>query len=432
MAKRYKLISFLAVSALAALIITACVAWPKPSGQIEIHARFEKSLRGTLDGAPILVLRGTHYERGLAHGYLAAEEMLDLLDGYIAPHMVRIAKNKGINYDFLANIVVQRFEWPERFEQELKGILDGISKALPTPAEREIKTLGRPITLADLKLANCASDLMRIGCSSFVAWSDLTEDGQVVAGRNLDYFNVNAPLRKAQCIMAIVPEETDCKPTVGISWTGAVGVYTAMNTDGVFIAIHDVRATQQLGLQHRPIPRSIALRAAIEASKPATAISDIEATLKAYHSRVGSNILVCGPRVNGDKVPQTAVIEWDSGKAQTNLTVRKPGQSDSSIICTNHYLLRRKEPSSGWSATRFQRLIRHCKQAANGNGSKIAGSIGQKMLDDVSQKGTVHSVLAWPEQKRLAAALLPEASTSATKGKWISFDINEILSLSDN
>ena len=53
------------------LLLSACTA-PPDYPQAVVTARYERSLRGTVDGFPFILLRGDHSERGEAHGYLGA------------------------------------------------------------------------------------------------------------------------------------------------------------------------------------------------------------------------------------------------------------------------------------------------------------------------------------------------------------------------
>lgn len=43
---------------------------------VEVKVRHGQSWRGTSDGLPVLMLRGTHRERGEAHGKLAGPEIV--------------------------------------------------------------------------------------------------------------------------------------------------------------------------------------------------------------------------------------------------------------------------------------------------------------------------------------------------------------------
>jgi len=52
-----------------------------PAVRVEVRERHGKSYIGTIDGFPLLVLRGTQRERGEAQGRLCASEILSLLDG---------------------------------------------------------------------------------------------------------------------------------------------------------------------------------------------------------------------------------------------------------------------------------------------------------------------------------------------------------------
>jgi hypothetical protein len=80
---------------------------------VEISTRHGKSWRGTADGLPALVLRGTHRERGEAHGRLAAREIVRNVN-HLAGFIDRRVPGgwKGAVGE------VERFEFAPRFEEE--------------------------------------------------------------------------------------------------------------------------------------------------------------------------------------------------------------------------------------------------------------------------------------------------------------------------
>ena len=71
------------------LIITACLCICCLASQlvaseaITVSDRYETSWRGHFESVPVMVLRGDAKQRAQAHGYLAAEDIIDLLNGYV-------------------------------------------------------------------------------------------------------------------------------------------------------------------------------------------------------------------------------------------------------------------------------------------------------------------------------------------------------------
>src|SRR5712672_1966230 len=91
------------------------------TADVQIQARHGNSSRGTLDGIPLLLLKGTAAERGRDHGFLCAKEILQLADA-----MVPVAKaRKSADWDRDIVPAARRFTWPKRFEDELVAMAEG-------------------------------------------------------------------------------------------------------------------------------------------------------------------------------------------------------------------------------------------------------------------------------------------------------------------
>jgi hypothetical protein len=397
--------------------VLALQALAAPDTRIEVTARHGKSVRGKVEGYPFLLLRGTHRERGVAHGYLAARDILKVLDEAFLP---TLQKQLPLWEKMFVGRVDQ-FQWPARFEEELAGVLEGIREALPNAEDRVIKSLGREIGLKDLKAANALPDLFGQACSSFSAWGDLTPDGRTVTGRNLDYFGF--PMSPYQCLVAVDPAEKELKPTVDFLVFGFVCAGTALNSEGVFVAMHDepgLRGERKEGW----VPRAITLRLAIESASAKTATDDVAAALRAGKVRVGNNIHLSFPVVKDGPVP--CVFEWDNNDKGEGITIRRPdsAREPHALLCTNHYLERAVHEEYKDSLKRYDTLAQAVAKHREAK-TKIGADEGRAMLDSVSRTGRVvtHlSVLVWPGTRRIAFAFSPGPGKSSTQGRWVTVE----------
>ncbi|HEV3026522.1 MAG TPA: C45 family peptidase, partial [Planctomycetota bacterium] len=375
-----------------------------------------KSFRGTIDGFPVLLLRGTHRERGLAHGRLEAAAILSTLDDVLIPTLHKLAPGCW------EKKLVQgsaSFAIPARYEEELAGMLEGVQAALPQPETRTLKSLNREIRLEDLKALNCLSDILGAGCSSFSAWGTRTPDGTPVVGRNLDYFAF--PLSSKALLLAVDPSEKTLKATVDVVMPGFIGVSTALNSDGAFLALHDEKGLPG-GAASNWVPRSLALRTAIEMATGAGAVRDVEAALRGVPVRIGNNVHVCGIAGPG------AVLEWDGNEKDGGVTSRGP-EGQETLVCTNHYCLREKSDGGPDSGGRFTTVTRGLEALAS-SGRRIDLDIAKKLLQTVSRSGalvTHLSYVAWPAARRFTFAVSPQTGVSASKGRWIALDWKDIF-----
>jgi hypothetical protein len=379
---------------------------PAPGPGVQVEAKHGRSVRGTIDGLPLLVLKGTAAERGRDHGFLCAKEIVGFIDAFVPV----VKSRKG---DWERDVVgaARRFVWPKRYEEELAGMAAGIREALPEPSSRTIRALGREIGVDDLKVLNAIADLFGMGCSSFSAWGDLTADGQPITGRNADYTTFPIPL--TSCIVAAEPSEKELRPTLSVGAMGLVAAGTTMNAEGVFAALHDesgLPRAQGAAFQ----PRVLSLQSAVETARAERAVEDVAAALRRTPVAVGNNIHVSGPLV------PPAILEWDGNLKEQGVTLRAPNPDEfkSAIVCTNHYRAR-AERNAGCG--RYRSLSDALRRAAS-DGRRIDVAAAQQMLDRVAPQGasmTYLAVVVQPKARRMSVALASKPGVSATKGRWV-------------
>ena len=385
-----------------ALLVLLALA-PAQGERLSITARHGKSWRGTLDGFPVLMLRGDARDRGLAQGALAGREIVAVLDAIVST----IHRQRPGAWASTFVPATRAFHWPPRFATELQAILEGM-------ADRAVPALGRDAALDDLKALNALSDVLGTGCSSFSAWGRRTADGKTITGRNADYSLF--PVLGQVMLIATMPSEKDLFPTLDLGAPGNVGASTALNSDGAFLALHD-----EAGLPGaKPaawLPRTIALRQAIEKARGASAAADVAEALRASPTKVGNNVHVSG----AGSAP--AVVEWDGHARDSGATLR--AGKDDLLVCTNHYLARADRGAVGDSQGRAEALRAEAEKRG-----RIDFDAAKAMLDRVAKSGgtmTYFSVVAWPSARRYAFALAPAMGTASTKGRWISADWAELF-----
>jgi hypothetical protein len=387
------------------------------SSGMRVLARHGKSLRGTVGGVPLLVLRGTHRERGVARGILAGREIVRMLDEAVLPAIESQQPGLWSRHNVPSS---KSFRLDERHEQELEGMLEGLRQALPQAADRMLTTLGREIAVDDLRAVQHLGE--RVGCSSFTAWGPLTADGQPVTGRNLDYHTL-FPVSPYLGVVAVEPAEEGLKATIDISGAISVGAATAMNADGVFVAVHDVPRGPDCAPPFQVRPMGI--RNGVEAADAASAVEGVAAALRRLPPAMGSNMHVSAPAV-GEAAPDVAVLEWDGRLEGQGVTVRRATDGRPFLVCTNHHLLRPVEPEDDdreWSETRYSRLT-EALQAHLDAGRTLDLSEAVRLLDSVSANGesvTWYSAIVWPAERRFAFSISPSDGVSATRGRWVEF-----------
>lgn len=386
---------------------------------VQVTASYGQSVRGIIDGFPFLMLRGTHTERGKAHGVLAASQVINSVN-----NMAAFLNSSGTLTwnDALAGLVY--FNIPARYNSELTGMLAGIQEALPNPSSRILPALGREITLNDLKVLQIGDMLELAQCSQFSAWGSLTSDANTIIGRNWDY----APLFSMAdaSLIAVDPTESGLMSTMDAMWFGMVGTGMAtIREDGLYVSANDASIDEN-GLPFaNPEPSMLAARDLAETIPMSTAPSTFASSLA---NRVPLSLIfhVSFPVPHAQSLLPT-VIEYDSRVSGYGTKSRTAGASPpDSIILTNHFLLSAGAPVPADSLTRFNSLSNGIQAHANA-GTKIGFTQAKTLMSNVARSNTLYSAVAWPGQRKLMVATAPSSGVPATSGTYITANWTEVF-----
>lgn len=385
-----------------------------------------------VDGVPVLTLWGSQHERGFAHGYLMAEDIIRLFDGYLR-ETIRDPEALS-NFDKAARQQLKAMHIAPRFMDELRGMFEGVRRRLGGAAR--VPALNRPLELDDLVAVACIPELARIGCSSFAAWGPLTSDGGTICGRNLDWHRLDT-LQSGQMIIAYAAEpEGERLGWLSVTWPGYIGCLTGMNSEGVTVAMHDVFTgppTAPLGFT----PRGFALRDAVESAHAASAGKDVLAILRGRIAAVGNNVPISFP-YRGEGKESAIVFEYDgdltNGYGVTVRRAAKKSQADGEktafLPCTNHYR-KRGRPES---CDRFEKIDRRLNEISL-SGQLMGVEDGWDILRSVAclpgpkqRIQTYHSVIFEPNSGRMHVAF-STPDRAAPDNKPVTLVISELLKL---
>jgi len=292
-----------------------------------------KPARGELvkvKGIPVLRLSGTPRERGYAHGYFLAREIVALFTRYM-PFVVRDRER----YEKVIRPEVRdRFAFPKAIREEVKGLFEGVRARL---GESGMPThLGRPLDELDVLTMQALPDWYPFACSSFVAWGSLAQEGPLV-GRNLDFFV--HPVLLENHLLVVNARAGEGRAWVSLGWPGMVGALTGMNEDGVVAFMHDANAPL-LKPQKDMLPRMLALRRILERAGRETPAADAAKLLGEVPERWGSLIVVAGARA-GELDGALGVIERDARGTSLRSAGKDPvAPGVPGFACTNHFRVR--------------------------------------------------------------------------------------------
>lgn len=124
------------------------------------------------------------------------------------------------------------FNIPEEYKTEIYGYSRYSSKDFDAIAPAYLRSL---YLHGAHDIGHALQDLALVGCSSFAAWDSKSEDGNLILGRNFDFY-AGDDFAKDKVIAFIKP--TQGNPFMIYTWAGMTGAVSGMNTKGLTITIN--------------------------------------------------------------------------------------------------------------------------------------------------------------------------------------------------
>ena len=242
------------------------------------------------------------------------------------------------------------------------------------------------VTYRQILLLSCIEDVLanlyqlgelfgRLGCCAFAAMGPRTVDGELLCGRNLDYFVPSAAgedvwgatnyIKQAVVALEFVPH--DAQSFLSVGWPGFVGVATGMNQGGICLGSLTVSTRRNWPMA---TPATFTYRDILQT---ATNLDQSIALLRTNSRTQGNNLLLGSASEQNARIVE--FTPWD-------LIVREP--EDGWICATNHFVTEQMlgRNSHGVifsSAERMSRLGELC-----GGGSLADGLAAGAFLIDQS------------------------------------------------
>jgi hypothetical protein len=121
---------------------------------------------------------------------------------------------------------------PEEFKTEIYGISEYASHDFDHIAPRYLRSL---YLHGAHDIGHALQDLALVGCSSFAAWGDKSEDGSLILGRNFDFY-AGDDFAKDKIVVFEKPDKGF--PFMMVTWAGMIGVCSGMNNKGLTVTIN--------------------------------------------------------------------------------------------------------------------------------------------------------------------------------------------------
>ncbi|MFP3596212.1 C45 family autoproteolytic acyltransferase/hydolase [Chryseobacterium sp. SIMBA_029] len=272
-------------------------------------------------------------------------------------------------------------------------------------------------------IGHAMQDLAVVGCSSLAVWNENTEDGDLLIGRNFDFY-VGDDFAKNKLVELVEPEQGI--PYLSVSWPGMIGVVSGMNKEGITVTINAGKSKIPLTAK---TPISLVTREILQYAKN---IEEAIAIAKKRKVFVSESILV------GSAHDRTAVIIEVS---PNNFGVYKV-QNSSKIFCTNHFQSEaykndkrnQKHILESHSEYRYEKLQELVQENKKLTPEKMAALLRDKsgLKDEkigygnekaINQLLAHHAVIFSPEKR-----LVWVSSNPYQLGEFVCYDLNTIFS----
>ena len=186
----------------------------------------------------ILHVWGSHQERGYAHGYLMASNIMNMFSDYFFTY---VCGSSVANYNYYQQYHQMHFNADTRFVNEAQGILDGM---IASGISVYHNGLQRNLNVNDILFVNAIVDIsgyqqgkdLELGCSSLSSWGQSTIadpflQGSIVITRLMDW-NRNNTLIANPLLVVHHPSEPDERKWASLTYPGLFGALSAITDNG--------------------------------------------------------------------------------------------------------------------------------------------------------------------------------------------------------
>ncbi len=264
-----------------------------------------------------MYVKGSRQERGAKQGALTKDLMRYQEDVFIEQINRIIPSDSYLKFLRLLLIIFNR-NIAEHIDLEYREEIAAMSlfctdeyNDIGTPYERQLNYHGAH------DIGHTMQQYMLVGCSSFATWGERSCDGELLIGRNFDFY-VGDDFAKNKIITFASPDVGYRYASVG--WAGMLGVLSGINEKGLTVTINAATGTIPISAK---TPISILTREILQYASTIEEAYDIALGRETF---VNESILIAsqndGCAAVIEKTPNETAIYY-SNKEQ--------------ILCTNHY-----------------------------------------------------------------------------------------------
>ncbi|MEZ5016357.1 MAG: C45 family peptidase [Flavipsychrobacter sp.] len=380
-------------------------------------------IRQNSQGLYEMYVSGSPYQLGLKNGKLSQELIVEQEVAFTDQIKQMIPSSKYLK--FLKYIVgFMNRDLPDYVQEEYQKEIYGVSHAAADSFSWIGDNYDRILNYhAAHDIGHALQNMMLVGCTSFGAWDDKTEDGSLLIGRNFDFW-VGDKFAEHKMVNFYAPEQGH--KFMFVTWGGFTGVVSGMNDKGLTVTINAAKSDIPFGAA---TPVSLVAR---EVLQYAGNIEEAIAIASKRKMFVSESFLV------GSAADHKAVV---IEKTPKKLDVYDP--NGKAIQCTNHYQsklfeqqeLNIEQKQNSASVYRYERLEELMNNNYPLNPTKMAAilrdrrglhnaDIGEGNEKAVNQLIAHHSVIFQPDSLRVWVSTSPWQL-----GEYVCYDLNKVFQL---
>jgi predicted choloylglycine hydrolase len=369
-----------------------------------------------------LYVEGDPFKRGVIFGKLSQELMYRQESDLIKQI------NKMIPSVYYLNIIKLFVAW---FNKDLDSYIDneylkeiyGVSQSASHQFDYIASGYQRILNYhAAHDIGHALQGMHIIGCTSFSAWGNKSYDGNLIVGRNFDFY-VGDDFAQNKIVAFINP--SNGYKFMMVTWGGMIGVVSGMNEKGLTVTLNAAKSEIPLSAA---TPISIVAREILQYAKNINEAYSIATKHKVF---VSESIMIGSLEDN-----KTVIIE--KTPSETDLYSR----DDNYIICTNHYqgeklknsklnIENKNESASLYRFNRVAELMNVYPKISYKNAAAILrdqkgianADIGMGNEKVINQLIAHHSIIFEPAKK-----LVWVSSNPYQLGAYVAYDLNKVFS----
>lgn len=374
-----------------------------------------------------LYLEGDALERGVANGNLTRElihhqeiAFMDKLQDMVPSESYR---------GFLKSVVSwfnrkMYLHVPEEYKQEIYGVSRYGLERYDDFAPGYVRML---YFHGAHDIGHALQDLMLVGCTSFAAWDSKSEDGELILGRNFDFYAGDE--FGEQKIVAFVKPDSGNKFMM-YTWGGMIGAVSGMNEKGITVTINAGKSKMPF-IAKTPI--SLLAREILQYASTTSEAVDIARKREVF---VSESIMVG----SGDE-KKAILIEV----SPSNFGVYEVQNSDH-LICSNHFqseayseddrnLTAIRESHSKYRFDRMQELVSDSEKIDPKKAVEILRNtkgldgkkIGYGNEKAINQLLAHHGIVFKPEKRMVWVS-----SNPYQMGEFVAYDLEKVFRKFEN